>query len=559
MKQRYIDLVEQAVNAYTDEHIAAYTREVRENGLREHGYPRLTANIGFLLTVGRARHPEWREMFADMMELCCREILVARARTDAAGNDFSVKEIVFCLEEVEKAGLFDRTVTDGWRKILAQIDPYAVYTCIAARPPVRISNWAAFGAASEQTRTAAGIGNERDFIENQVLSQILSFDENGMYRDPNEPMVYDFVTRLQLAVCLAEGYNGKGKDELEDAFDRSALPTLLMQSVSGEIPFGGRSNQFLHNETFYAALCEFYAARYAKRGNMELAGQFKSAARLAADSIGRWLTADEVHHIKNRWPLDSRMGCEGYGYFDKYMVTMGSWAYLAYRFADDSIPEVPCPAQTGGYVWETGEHFHKMFAACGGYFLEFEKNADPHYDACGLGRIHRRGVPGELCLSVPFAVHPNYTIGENNPRALSLCSSVEKDGVRQYGTDVAYRTISKETSPETVTVTLENAFGVTETYEITENGISIRVHGGTGTAYEIPIFAFDGAEFTEIALSANHRELTVTHHGFRCRYATDGTFADTGETFRNRNGEYRHYRAVGTDNAVHVSVVLEPI
>ena len=367
------------------------------------------------------------------------------------------------------------------------------------------------------------------------------------------------MTRLQLAVCLAEGYDGKGKDELEDAFDRSALPTLLMQSVSGEIPFGGRSNQFLHNETFYAALCEFYAARYAKRGNMELAGQFKSAARLAADSIGRWLTSDEVHHIKNRYPLDSRMGCEGYGYFDKYRVTMGSWAYLAYRFADDSIPEVPCPAQTGGYVWETGEHFHKMFAACGGYFLEFEKNADPHYDACGLGRIHRRGVPGELCLSVPFAVHPNYTIGENNPRALSLCSSFEKDGVRQYGADVSYRTISKETSPETVTVTLENTLGVTEACEITENGVSIRVHGGTGTAYEIPVFAFDGAESTEIALSANHRELTVTHRGFRCRYATDGTFADTGETFRNRNGEYRHYRAVGTDNAVWVSVVLESL
>ena len=41
--------MEQAVDAYTDEHIASYTREVRENGLREHGYPRLTANIGILL------------------------------------------------------------------------------------------------------------------------------------------------------------------------------------------------------------------------------------------------------------------------------------------------------------------------------------------------------------------------------------------------------------------------------------------------------------------------------------------------------------------------------
>ena len=560
MKQRYLDLMEQAVDAYTDEHIASYTREVRENGLREHGYPRLTANIGILLAHGR--HPERRDIFADMMELCCREILVARARTDAAGNDFSVKEIVFCIEEVEKAGLFDRTVTDGWRNILAQIDPYAVYTCIAAHPPERISNWAAFGAASEQTRLAAGIGNERDFIENQVLSQILSFDENGMYRDPNEPMVYDFVTRLQLAVCLTEGYDGAGKDELEEAFDRSALPTLLMQSVSGEIPFGGRSNQFLHNETFYAALCEWYAVRYAQRGNTELAGQFRSAARLAADSLSRWLTAEEVHHIKNRYPPDSRMGCEGYGYFDKYMVTMGSWAYLAYRWAnllpaDDSIPEVPCPAQTGGYVWETGEHFHKMFASCGGYFLEFEKNADPHYDACGLGRIHRRGVPGELCLTVPFAVHPNYTIGENNPRALSLCSSLERNGVRQYGADVPYRTSFTEASPEKVTVTLENELGLTETYEITENGISIRVHGGAGTAYELPVFAFDGAEFTEIAVSENRRELTVTHRGFRCRYTTDGMFEDVGETVRNRNGEYRHYRVSGTGDTVCVSVMLE--
>ena len=546
--------MELAVDAYTPEHIASYTRDVRENGLREHGYPRLTANIGILLAHGR--HPERREIFEDMMELCCREILVARARTDAAGNDFSVKEIVFCIEEVEKAGLFDPSVTDGWRNILAQIDPYAVYTCIASRPPERISNWAAFGAASEQTRRAAGIGDERDFIENQVLSQILSFDENGMYRDPNEPMVYDFVTRLQLAVCLAEGYDGTGKDELEDFFDRSAVPTLLMQSVSGEIPFGGRSNQFLHNETFYAALCEFYAVRYARRGEMHLAGQFKAAARLAVESLERWLNMEPVHHIKNRFPLDSRMGCEGYGYFDKYMVTMGSWAYLACRMADDSIPEVPCPAQTGGYVWETGGHFHKTFASCGGYFLEFEKNADPHYDSCGLGRLHRRGVPGELCLSVPFAKHPNYHIGEENPRALSLCSSKVTDGVRQYGADTAYETQFAEAAAERVTVVMKNALGLTEMYEAAETGIGITVTGAEEIAYEIPVFADSGEEKTTVTVSDDGKTLTVTHRGHRCTWITDGQFEDTGEHFRNRNGEYRGYRASGK-NTVNLTVTME--
>ncbi len=553
MKERYIDLMEQAVDAYTDEHIASYTRDVRENGLREHGYPRLTANIGILLAHGR--HPERREMFADMMELCCREMLISRARTAAAGNDFSVKEIVFCLQEAEKAGLFDSSVTDGWRKILAQIDPYTVYTCIAARPPERIGNWAAFGAASEQTRKAAGIGDAADFIENQVLSQLFSFDENGMYRDPNEPMVYDFVTRLQLAVCLAEGYDGTGKDELEEFFDRSARPTLWMQSVTGEIPFGGRSNQFLHNETFYAALCEFYAVRYARRGDMELAGQFKSAARLAADSLERRLTDKPVHHIKNRYPRDSRMGCEEYGYFDKYMVTMGSWAYLAYRFADDLIPEVPCPAETGGYVWETSDHFHKLFASCGGYFLEFEKNADPHYDSCGLGRIHRKGIPGELCLSVPCTRHPNYRIGEENPHALSLCSSKVTDGVRWYGANVPYETKVTEASPDRVTVTLENAFGLTETYTVTESGVNIAVTGAEKIAYEIPAFAYDGEENTVIAVSDGGKTLTVSHRGHRCTWTTDGVLEDTGDIFRNRNGEYRGYRASGT-HTIHLALTM---
>ena len=34
-------------------------------------------------------------------------------------------------------------------------------------------------------------------------------------------------------------------------------------------------------------------------------------------------------------PLATRQGCEDYAYFDKYMVTMGSWAWLACLFADE--------------------------------------------------------------------------------------------------------------------------------------------------------------------------------------------------------------------------------
>ena len=38
----------------------------------------------------------------------------------------------------------------------------------------------------------------------------------------------------------------------------------------------------------------------------------------------------------------------------------------------------------------------------GEYFAEYDTNADFHYDANGLGRIHRLGAPSAICLSVPF-------------------------------------------------------------------------------------------------------------------------------------------------------------
>ena len=66
-------------------------------------------------------------------------------------------------------------------------------------------------------------------------------------------MVYDFVTRLQFATALDLGYDGPSRAALEALMLKSADITLAMQSATGEIPFGGRSNQFLHNETFYAA------------------------------------------------------------------------------------------------------------------------------------------------------------------------------------------------------------------------------------------------------------------------------------------------------------------
>ena len=51
-KSRYIDLMDTVLSAYTDEHIERYCNDVKNHGLKEHGFPRLTADIGILIAHG---------------------------------------------------------------------------------------------------------------------------------------------------------------------------------------------------------------------------------------------------------------------------------------------------------------------------------------------------------------------------------------------------------------------------------------------------------------------------------------------------------------------------
>lgn len=538
MKELYIEIMEKVVEAYTLDHIRRYTGEVEERGLEEHGFPRLTANIGILIAHGRKQ--ELREDFLKMMDLCLKEMPTARSRNGGrVGNDFSVKEIVFCLLETEKAVSFPKEITDRWREELKKINPYLTYSQIAAYPPNNMANWAAFGAASEQLRKYAGIADESFFIENQIASQFHAFDENGMYRDPGEPIVYDIVTRLQLATALHYGFDGEGRERLTEELIKSADKTLYMQSVTGEIPFGGRSNQFLHNETVYATLCEFYASFFKKRGDMKKAGQFKRAARIAVESILPWLQAKPIRHIKNSYPTDSMYGCEGYAYYDKYMVTAGSWLYLAYAMADDTIPEVPCPVENENYICETAPHFHLTMLKYGDYFVQMDIAANPKYDASGIGRVHRKGAPPTICLSMPFSAHPNYTIDIENPTPLSVCAG---DG------NTHYEITSKEVTDDFVKIkyTSQNESGLTvkQTCIVSEEGVEFKAEGDGIVEIAFPMFSFDGENETIRTVSGNRAE--VEYKGWKCIYTADGEITEGG-VYANRNGHYIRMNVKGKD------------
>ena len=548
-KQRYLDLMEKVTGAYSDSQIEAYLAQVREKGITEHGFPRLGANLGILIANGRMT--EKLSRFLQIMELCCQQIPNPAVLPGGMGNDFSVRELILCLLELEKSDAVSKADLCRWKAALAQIDPYKTYNVIPSVPPTAIGNWAAFNSASEQARVYAGLAQTQAYIENAAESQLFSFEENGMYRDPNEPMVYDIVTRVQLATVLYLGYEGKNRDCVDGFLEKAGKLTLLMQSVTGEIPFGGRSNQFLHNEAHLAAICEYEALRYRDRGDLLTAGAFKAAARMAVEAIEKWLRENPNHHIKNYYPIYSKMGCEDYAYYDKYMVTTASFLYTAYLFAEDDIAETMCPAQSGGsHVWETGPWFHKLFCKGGSYFVELEMAADDHYDASGIGRIQRRGAPGPLCLATSVSAHPNYYTGEKNPCPMSICPGVWKDRWQfAWDRNSSYRVITKDAvcgGTEAVwEVRLADGTLVTQHCKVGGEGVVLTTEGEGTVGLLLPVFVFDGAEETKVTVSDG--EVRVSYHGWHCQYITDGTITDTGLFCVNRNGKYALLRAEGTD------------
>ena len=559
MKEKYIDLMEKALSAYTDEHILRYYNDVKRNGMTEHGFPRLTANIGILIAHGRRSY--LLPLFIDMIETCCDMFLRPYVKS---ANEFSVREIVCCIGELERSNAVGQEHILRWKQKISEITPEACYNVIVKNETDRITNWAIFGAVSEYSRVRFGLGENLEFVDRQLSCQFQWLDENSMYRDnpdeiPHQPMMYDLVSRGLFAMLLNFGYRGKYYDRIDSCLKDAGILTLKMQSSNGEIPFGGRSAQFLHNEAWMMLLFEYEARRYAKEGKAELALTFKSAVARALDATEAWLNKKPIRHIKNRFPTETKYGCEDYAYFDKYMITVASNLYAAYLLCDDSILSAEAPDDES-VSFQTSQYFHKLFLKSGGYALEFDTNADPAYDANGLGRVHRKGAPSAICLSCPCPSTPEYAVDIENPFAFSMCSTVEVNSNRRFGAEKssAYEVIECRTDGETAFATLkcsfENGSVTEEQYRVKDNGISVNVIGEGIIGYTLPAFCFDGEISPEISIDSH--SLAVFYDGWVCRYTTNGTLVDTNMIAANRNGHYRVFIA-SAHNILNVKIEID--
>ncbi len=556
MKQLYLDIMELSLGAYTDERIREYIDKVKRDGLTEHGFPRLGANIGILMAYGRRL--ELKSYFIEIIDLCLYGFAhpITKSR---GGNNFAIREVCHALMELEKTNVIDREQLGVWKEKLAALEISATYTQIVSEERPTPGNWAYFAAVSEQARCQLCGLDATAFIENQLPSQLLRLDENGMYRDgslkgPHQPVVYDMAARNLIALSLFRGYEGKYAGEIEKMMENSDDLTLKMQSVTGELAFGGRSNQFFHNEVVFANYCELRAALLHKKGEKEKAGAFKAAAKKAAENCMQWLQEKPMSHIKNHFDPDLQLGCEGYAYFNKYMITVASSAYLAYLVADDSIEPTVAPADIGDFIVETGEDFHKVCINAGGYFIEIDYNADPGDDASGLGRVHKKNCDSRVCLSVPFPhEQAKYKLETPNKHPLSICGFKNTaDGiVCSAQENVRHRLILKTRGEGQYSAVfgcdLNDEQLFTEKYTVSGTGVHAQFPGADGIL--VPVFLFDGVKETEIL--AADGQILVKYNGSFCKYTFSGEPEEYG-IFFNRNGRYRAYK-INTDK-LHIEI-----
>ena len=559
MKQRtYWDYMEKALAPYSSESLEAMIPPIGKPWDDIQAYSRVASLAGILLSKGRAR--QYIEVWLRMMDSLAADF---PHRENDSMADFAVKEFMLCLCECRD--IVPEEQYRHWIDGMAQVDPYRTYSFTLRNTGRRLHNINVYNMAGEILRAYLGITDAREYIERHLARQMEYFDENGMYMDPNCPMLYDAATRVHLQLLLRFGYNGEYRDRIDRYLKKAGMFSLRMQSAAFEFPFGGRSNQFLFNEAYQAAVFEYEACRYHNLGDMETAGQFKRAAALGMRAIDRWLAGKSGRHIKNFYPADSGHGCENYGYYGKYMISLGCFSYLASLFCEDSIEERPCPAETGGYVLATSSAFHKIFANCCGKSVEIETNADPHYDAVGIGRLHVAGVPSEYILSVPFPCQRGYKdiLGADNIGA-SFCpgfAGLEGFTFLSEGERPVCHWQTEECSNDRLVLRIDwktGSFRAFETIRIDDSGFSITVSADGAfrkLCYSVPVFVTNGRDRAILQWNDSLAQNMVD--GYRIVYETDGRFQMGEERLANRNGEYKRLIALSDGKVIQIKISVD--
>ena len=441
---------------------------------------------------------------------------------------------------------------EQWENDVRRFEPRRTY-----RKEPGSMNWNIVSASGEALFFKLGLRPDTDYPETSILAQGRHFTSpSGLYVEG--PMAYDLFPRLFLCDLLASGYQGESRANLEEMMRRGAIASLFMQSPWGELPAGGRSAHHQWNEAQQCAVFEIYAARALREQDPWLAGVYKRAAHLALRSMQRWVRpSGELQIVKNWVDPEKTHAYEGYSTHSQYNLLPMSMLSLAAFYSGDTeaVKEAPAPADVGGYVFEVPE-LHKIFANAGGAYVEIDKNADPHYDATGLIRVHFPEISPQLGPSDSVLSAPAYRVpGGKRPPAATGVGVAWQDAegswhsLGELGHGLIQKTtlskVSEEPGEVRFTVTYEGSFfgatAVVENYRITPARVeaTATVTGYSGPLrYLWPVLADDGR--TQSRIHVGGHTVSVAQDGKKNAQTFSAPAAKTitvGEDrFPNHNG-----------------------
>lgn len=246
----------------------------------------------------------------------------------------------------------------------------------------RINNWRTYAMKGEWSRANKGLSEKEyatEFIEkawNQYSQRVrIVNDRWNLYQDwSSDPqsLAVEAVGRGNLIGLAMEGYDGPSSDEMLVAVRRGTHTSLFMQAPDGQAPPNGRTDNHIFNDVLYQLAFEAMAEDAWKQGNVRLAGQYRRAANLAFKSILRWQRTDtpwmgSFFITKNHFEPGDRIGYQPASQWGNYTGAIVQHLAEAYLTRQSDIPEVPAPAETGGYAFETDDRFGAFFANAGGF------------------------------------------------------------------------------------------------------------------------------------------------------------------------------------------------
>ncbi len=543
---------------------------------------RFVGSVGSLIAAGRGK--DLIEPFIKAMDFCFKDIHRSiNNDSPLRGSDFYTKELVWGYWAVEN--LVESAIRERWLDEL-RFDPYRLYLDLSTKREA-VHNVNIYAIAGEFMRYRAGLTDSPDFVEEHLPLHFGYFTPYGMYRDPGDPITYDLTVRQNLSLMLWLGYDGQYREVIDELLRRGGLTTLLYISPLGLAPFGGRSNQWHHMEGMIACFAEYEARRYAKLGNIRLAGAFKRLAHYAAIGAQRWLGQKPYRPTKHHFPPHLCHGDDERGSLHStYGLLGGNLFGMAWHMADDAktIVERELPGELSGIIVSLTGAFHKVLATCGNYHVQIDLGADLQRDATGLGRIHRVGIPAETALSMSFTANPVHLLAFGTPPHPAAA------GPAWQTSDGSWHYLAEYTSPQLSTKVnvheetkehvrwdveyygdLDGVERIIENYDLSSHGLLIHatLYGDQIRArMMIPLILTDGEaksvfEHQTYGVALKYRGAVYRVQwdeslGYGFGFELDGSTSSPIE-IANRNGLYRlgYVQTIGNEISVRFRLLPE--